>query len=513
MIELAARAEEELARRAEAALERAAAPAAAKNAKALREGATANERRRLARLAGRLLRRADSPELAAALGDALGDDDRSVRRAAASALGRVANAESEAVILAALARETDESAKRAMIEALGKLGGSAARAALDEMAATHRPSTAADAAPRARLLLARDAARTSPSSIDLAARLPKDVDVVLHARSGLEPILLDELAALSPAPHRESPLGPHLRVALAPGTAPEALLAARPRTHFGFALAAERLAAPDDLADAIARSVTSPDARAILGALTRGPLRVRLAWASGGKRRATLWRAAGAIAARATEVVNDPRESPWEAVVHEADGEIAIELVPRFDDPRFAYRSRDVPAASHPTIAAALARVAGTRNDDVVWDPFCGSALELCERARLGPYARIIGSDVDAKALEAARANLDAAGAPDAELHVGDALTFTPSARPTLVITNPPLGRRVARGEDLGDLLESFVDRAASLLAPGGRMVWLSPFPARTAKRAVKHGLKTMQTRDVDLGGFTAGLQVFAKKR
>src|SRR5207344_2651286 len=101
------------------------------------------------------------------------------------------------------------------------------------------------------------------------------------------------------------------------------------------------------------------------------------------------------------------------------------------------YRSRDVPAASHPTIAAALARVAGTRNDDVVWDPFCGSALELCERARLGRYAKIIGSDLDAKALVAARANLDAAGAPDAELHVGDALAFTPPVPPTLVITNP----------------------------------------------------------------------------
>src|SRR5947207_4079330 len=58
----------------------------------------------------------------------------------------------------------------------------------------------------------------------------------------------------------------------------------------------------------------------------------------------------------------------------------------------FRSRVADVAAASHPTIAAALARVAGTAPDEVVWDPFCGSGAELVERGRLGS-ARLLGTE------------------------------------------------------------------------------------------------------------------------
>src|SRR5262249_60017045 len=110
------------------------------------------------------------------------------------------------------------------------------------------------------------------------------------------------------------------------------------------------------------------------------PLRFRLAFRAGGKRRAAVWRVAEEVSRRAPELVNDPTASPWTAEVLEAPGLVRIELVPEIADPRFAYRAGDVPAASHPTIAAALVRVAGARHDDVVWDPFVGSGTELCER-------------------------------------------------------------------------------------------------------------------------------------
>ena len=74
-----------------------------------------------------------------------------------------------------------------------------------------------------------------------------------------------------------------------------------------------------------------------------------------------------------------------------------------------------------------------------------GSGLELCERARAGPYAKLLGSDRDAGALEVARANLDSCGAEHFTLFRGDARSSIPRPRPTLVITNPPMGRRVLR--------------------------------------------------------------------
>src|SRR4029079_2020829 len=110
-------------------------------------------------------------------------------------------------------------------------------------------------------------------------------------------------------------------------------------------------------------------------------------------------------------------------------------------DPRFAYRKRTLPASSHPTISAALARVAGVVAGDVVWDPFVGAGGELVERALLGPYATLLGTDDDAAALEAARANLREARVERWALTAGDARTFSPRERPTLVITNPPFGK------------------------------------------------------------------------
>jgi 23S rRNA G2445 N2-methylase RlmL len=260
------------------------------------------------------------------------------------------------------------------------------------------------------------------------------------------------------------------------------------------------------------RALASDEAVALLARHTRGALRYRIAWAAGGKRRAVVWRAAGAIAAKRPELVNDPTESPWQAVVHEGRAAVAVELVPSFVDPRFTYRLGDVPAASHPTVAAALVRIAGVREGDVVWDPFVGSGTELCERVLAGPYRRLIGSDREPLALEVARKNLEAVGAHDVEFARGDALHYAPSS-PTLIITNPPMGRRVLRGVDLGAVLEQFVEHAAKVLAPGGRLVWISPLPDRTVRAAQRAGLTSTLRREIDMGGFAAELQVFSAKR
>jgi 23S rRNA G2445 N2-methylase RlmL len=164
-----------------------------------------------------------------------------------------------------------------------------------------------------------------------------------------------------------------------------------------------------------------------------------------------------------------------------------------------------VPAASHPSIAAALARVGEARADDVVVDPFAGSGLELIERAKLGPYQALIGIDRDERALAAARANRDAAGVDRMTLIAADGLAHTtPGA--TLILTNPPMGRRLLPGQ-VQPLLDRFIDHAAAQIAPGGRIVLVSPHPARTAARAAARGLTAVVRQEIDMGGFTAELQ------
>ncbi|HYJ09519.1 MAG TPA: hypothetical protein VEX18_10930, partial [Polyangiaceae bacterium] len=79
----------------------------------------------------------------------------------------------------------------------------------------------------------------------------------------------------------------------------------------------------------------------------------------------------------------------------------------------------------------------------------------------------------------------------------------------TLVLTNPPMGRRVLRARGLSGVLCQVVRNVAGQLVPGGRMVWLSPFPDATARAARDAGLCVERRASVDLGGFSAELQRF----
>jgi tRNA G10 N-methylase Trm11 len=161
-------------------------------------------------------------------------------------------------------------------------------------------------------------------------------------------------------------------------------------------------------------------------------------------------------------------------------------------------------------LAAALARVAGVRPDDVVWDPFVGSGVELIERARLGPCRALHGTDLDARALSAARENVEHSGIAEVHLEQADARNHRVAGL-TLVLSNPPMGRRVLRAAGLSGVLCQVVRNVASQLAPTGRMVWLSPFPDATARAAADAGLQVERLGPVDLGGFTAELQRFVR--
>ena len=292
---------------------------------------------------------------------------------------------------------------------------------------------------------------------------------------------------------------------------------ARTFLHMGFPLPPERIENPADpvsLEDAVIRSLCGDPAAEIFSTFTRGPIRWRLEWADAGHRRAATVRIARAVAAARPDFINDPRSAPWEAAVHERAGRVTIELWPRgLVDPRFLWRVKTVPAASHPTIAAALARVGGVRIDDVVWDPFVGAGAELVERALLGRYDEMIGTETDAEALAAAKANLKAAKVARVQLTRSDARKFTPRKPVTLVITNPPMGRRVPTDGRTSELLTTTLQHAAELMAPGGRFVWMSPLPALTVDRARELGFVVRERRSVDMGGFDAELQMFVLRR
>jgi hypothetical protein len=455
-----------------------------------------------ARLIGVLGRLGDA-RAADALRQALADPEPRVRRRAASALGRLeADPETDRALQAAY-QNADLAERRAIAEALGKVGGESAKSLLESE--TAGDVELARRARNARLLLERRGSRDAESEIVCDRRLPLRMRALARCRAGLSELLAEELARLGKA----VPVSGSL-VELEFGGALSELFCARTALDWGLRLplaSNARAALPSSVTAALCRS----DAREALAAWTRGGVRFRLEFAGGGHRRAEVFAIADALARSIPEFVNDPRNASWSFVVVEDADEAHLVLVPRaFEDPRFAYRGRDVRAASHPTIAAALARTAGVRPNDVVWDPFVGSGLELIERARLGPYRALIGSDLEASALEAARANLTRASV-SAELRIADATRGGP-AGVTLILTNPPMGRRVARDGTLGKLLDAFLVNTQRVLLPGGRLVWLSPRPGPTRELAAAIGFVCESARLVDLGGFDAELQVLKKR-
>jgi 23S rRNA G2445 N2-methylase RlmL len=247
--------------------------------------------------------------------------------------------------------------------------------------------------------------------------------------------------------------------------------------------------------------VTAAPLRALLAAWTRGPIRWRLGFAKGHKR-AIVWQVARDVTAAAPELLNDPTSTTWDILVDDEAG--TLELVPKkLEDPRFAWRVAEVPAASHPTVAAALAWVAEARAGDRVWDPFCGAGAELVERARRGPVRSLHGSDTAPEALAAARQNADAAGVA-LELVQGDARTYAPGPV-DLIITNPPLGSRVQL--DAAALLVAALPNLARQLAPRGRLVWITPAHRKTTPVAEQLGLRLAVSIAVDLGGVRGQLE------
>jgi 23S rRNA G2445 N2-methylase RlmL len=423
--------------------------------------------------------------------------------------------------------------RRTLIRSLGKVGGSRAKAALDAYATVHEQGDRLLS--QSRLILDRSLARSESSAVTGEVELPQGSTVIFHGRRGLETFIEDELKDL---------LGQHhSKVTVTPGRVLWTVCresAAKFARELQVVRCAERwallplgrgaeLAKAGRIEEALVETLRDPEWQSWLQRMTIGPVRYRIDWREATT--AEMWGLAERLKGEVPALVNDPRESLWEIGVIPAtnasrDKSRLIEIRPKgLKDQRFAYRDGTVPASSHAPLAAALARLAGVRAEDVVWDPFCGAGTELIERALLGACASLWGTDLDDKALQVARRNIVRAGLVSADVDLaplgsGGFAAFGPmpiqlqradatqwaSVRPSLTITNPPLGRRVARGR-ARELIRVVTTHIARTLVPGGRLVWVSPFPEETRRILAAEGLKLTYTKMVDMGGFDAEMQ------
>jgi 23S rRNA G2445 N2-methylase RlmL len=268
--------------------------------------------------------------------------------------------------------------------------------------------------------------------------------------------------------------------------------------------------------ESIAALIASPLSKRILETLTEGSIRYRLDFVAKGHQRSVVREIATRAYALCPEILNDAHLARWTVAIYpDAQGD-SVELRPEVSpDPRLYFRLQDVPAASHPPLAACMARLAGRVENDIVWDPFCGSGLELIERSLLGGVNAIYGTDLSPEAVAITRKNFEAAN-----VKVGKAIFACCDFRDhaaleglgpnsaTLVITNPPMGKRVPI-PDLRQLIDDLLSAAATVLRPGGRLVFANPFRMENPHPR----LKLESRRVVDFSGFDCRLELYRKLR
>jgi 23S rRNA G2445 N2-methylase RlmL len=435
----------------------------------------------------------------------LRDRDEKVRRYAMAAMPKLgAGAKEEGELLAALRTTAVDREKKFLAQALGKIGG---RAALEE-------GLPRETEQRIKAGIAR---RESPSAVRVHGVLTDFglARIRLRGRQGLERIVRDEVEETRRNGGKfrvaEVQSGQVTILPLAPFSIAE-IYALRCFGTMGFVLGQTEGGPETAVTAALAGVITSPLARQLLQTFTEGSIRYRLNFVSKGHQRAAVGRLASQVYARCPELLNDARKVTWTVDIYPEGGGHAVELRPNLTpDPRFSYRQRDVPAASHPPLAACLARLAGRMESEVVWDPFCGSGLELIERALLGGVQGAYGTDRSGEAVAIARNNFAAAKAQSvaAKFIRGDFRDIAASKilgerAVTLIMTNPPLGMRVPVA-DLGQLIDDLFRVAGRVLQPGGRLVFVNPAPKAKPPRL----LELQFQQKVDMGGFQCSMEKY----
>jgi 23S rRNA G2445 N2-methylase RlmL len=439
----------------------------------------------------------------------LNDPQEKVRRYAMTALPKIgASAEEEKDLLGLLKASVSDREKKHLGQALEKIGGAAtvAQAGMyDGLARTVQ---------KAQANIARF---DETGSISFDAELTNRDAFLIHlrCRRGLERILEAEVNGCSEKVKKFRPI----RVE-------SGLLVLEPLSPFRlsdlfsfrcFASVAFLLGTPErseNEADALSHLIASPRTLSLLQILTDGPIRYRLDFSARGHQRGLVREVTDRVFELCPALINDSRHAPWQIDIHQNARETFVELTPKLrPDPRFSYRMQDVPAASHPPLAAAMARLAGHMHNEAVWDPFCGSGLELIECALRGGVARVIGTDRSADAIPITEQNFQSALSRDvtARFVCSD---FRDHARiagleqgsVSLIISNPPMGRRVPI-PNLPGLIKDLFIAAAQVLKPGGRLIFANPLPVAPMGLPLKRDFQ----QKVDLGGFSVHIERYIR--
>lgn len=169
-------------------------------------------------------------------------------------------------------------------------------------------------------------------------------------------------------------------------------------------------------------------------------------------------------------------------------------------------------------VAYAMLRLARLPvHTGAILDPFCGSGTILLEAAACFPNARIAGCDKVSECAEGARANMRRNGA-EARVEVfncdaRDLCDHFERASFDAVVCNPPFGVRLGLRTDFRRLYDRFLRGAATVIRPGGRIVFLGG-KRRHHIAHLLHGIPELHmnhVRVIETGGVYPALYVLER--
>jgi 23S rRNA G2445 N2-methylase RlmL len=194
---------------------------------------------------------------------------------------------------------------------------------------------------------------------------------------------------------------------------------------------------------------------------------------------ATVWRSLKQRYPRWTPVADDAQIEVWANLLG-SQLLIGLRLSDRTMRHRFE-RKVELPASLRPSVAAAMVLLTEPQPGDVFLDPMAGSGTILYERMQAGPFARLLGGDIDPERVEAARKNVrssrkkSGASAPQPDIRQWDARQLPlDDASVDKVATNLPFGKQLRGAQTPAKLYPPILVELQRVVRPGGRIVLLT---------------------------------------
>lgn len=160
---------------------------------------------------------------------------------------------------------------------------------------------------------------------------------------------------------------------------------------------------------------------------------------------------------------------------HSSNGwEVLLRLTPRPLSAR-PWRFCNLGGGLNAALAAVMVDLAEIQGGESVFNPMCGSGTLLVEAGLRHPDVKLLGCDLEPKALTCSAENAAAAGIAGPELLSADATaTGLEAGSINVVLCDPPWGDAIGTHRHNETLYPAFLAECARIAAPGARLVLLT---------------------------------------